>query len=77
MRSLPVMVYAERLRAFGESEEKPDPIEVTGVELRIDERILPLNRLGSFDFYAGLAKIKSRSPRFDSITGYAGLIYRP
>jgi hypothetical protein len=77
VRSFPVMVYTERLRAFSASDEKPDPIEVTGVELRIDERILPLNRLGSFDFYAGLAKIRSRSPRFDSTRGYAGLIYRP
>ena len=77
LRSLPVTAYTERLRAFRESDEKPDPIEVTGIELRIDERILPLNRLGSFDFYAGVAKIKSRAPRFDSTRGYAGVIYRP
>ena len=48
-----------------------------GAELRVDERVLPITFPGDLAFYAGVAKIKSASPRFDSTRGYAGLLYRP
>jgi hypothetical protein len=52
-------------------------VRVFGAELRIDERLLPVNFSGELAFYAGVAKIRSTSPRFDSTRGYAGLLYRP
>ncbi|HXM76181.1 MAG TPA: hypothetical protein VN971_05340, partial [Thermoanaerobaculia bacterium] len=71
--SWPLSLYAERWRAWSGA-VRPDPIRVEGVELRLD-------RLGSLadslSLYAGAARVRSRSPRFDSIRGYAGLIYRP
>lgn len=77
LSSLPVVVYGERLRARDPGADEPDPVRVLGVELRVDERILPVAFPGELAFYAGVAKIKSSSPRFDSTRGYAGLMYRP
>jgi hypothetical protein len=77
VRELPVVVYGERLRAWNDGSEKPRPVRVFGAELRIDERLLPVNFSGELAFYAGVAKIRSTSPRFDSTRGYAGLLYRP
>ncbi len=77
LAALPIVVYGERLRAWNPGGEKPDPVRVLGAELRIDERILPIPFPGDLAFYAGVAKIKSESPRFDSTRGYAGLLYRP
>lgn len=77
LSSLPVVVYGERLRARDPGDQKPDPVRVLGVELRVDERLLPVTFPGELAFYAGVAKIKSSSPRFDSTRGYAGLLYRP
>jgi hypothetical protein len=77
LRGLPVVVYWERLRAWDPDGEKPRPVRVFGVELRIDERLLPVEFSGDLAFYAGVAKIRSTSPRFDSTRGYAGLLYRP
>jgi hypothetical protein len=75
--SLPVVVYSERLRAWDPSARKPDPVRVFGAELRVDERLLPVTFPGELAFYAGVAKIRSSTPRFDSTRGYAGLLYRP
>jgi hypothetical protein len=77
LRDVPVVVYGERLRAWNEGAEKPRPVRVFGAELRIDERLLPAAFSGELAFYAGVAKIRSTSPRFDSTRGYAGLLYRP
>jgi hypothetical protein len=77
LREVPVAIYGERLRAWNESAEKPRPVRVFGAELRIDERLLPDAFSGELAFYAGVAKIRSTSPRFDSTRGYAGLLYRP
>ena len=71
--SLPLSFYAERWRAWSGA-VRPDPIRLEGVELRLD-RLVPL--ADSLSLYAGAARVRSRSPRFDSIRGYAGLIYRP
>jgi hypothetical protein len=72
-----LVLYGERLRAWSASETKPDPVRVFGAELRIDERMLPVSVPGDLALYAGVAKIRSSSPRFDSTRGYAGLLYRP
>ncbi len=77
LSSLPIILYGERLRAWNPGAEKPDPVRVFGAELRVDERLLPITFPGDLAFYAGVAKIKSASPRFDSTRGYAGLLYRP
>lgn len=77
LAQLPLVVYAERLRAWTPDADKPEPVRVLGAELRIDERILPAPLSGDFAFYAGVAKVRSTSPRFDSTRGYAGLLYRP
>ena len=72
-----LVLYGERLRAWTPSQAKPDPVRVYGAELRVDERILPVSVPGDLAIYAGVAKIRSSSPRFDSTRGYAGLLYRP
>jgi hypothetical protein len=71
------VLYGERLRAWTPAAGKPDPVRVFGAELRIDERVLPISVPGGLALYAGVAKIRSSSPRFDSTRGYAGLLYRP
>jgi hypothetical protein len=76
-RGVPVVLYGERLRAWNERGETPRPVRVFGAEVRIDERLLPVSFSGELAFYAGVAKIRSTSPRFDSTRGYAGLLYRP
>jgi hypothetical protein len=76
-RAVPLVLYAESLRAWNPDLTKPRPVRVYGVELRIDERLLPTMFSGDLAFYAGVAKIRSTSPRFDSTRGYAGLLYRP
>ena len=73
----PLVLYGERLRAWDHNRQKPRPVTVVGAEIRIDERSLPISLSGDFSFYAGVARIKSSSPRFDSVRGYAGLLFRP
>lgn len=70
-------LYAERLRAWTPPAGKPGAVRVFGAELRVDARLLPISVPGDLAFYAGVAKIRSSSPRFDSTRGYAGLLYRP
>ena len=72
----PLLLYAERLRAWDSGAEKPDWIRLEGVELRL-ERLIPSDLAGPLSLYAGIARVRSREPRFDSMRGYAGLIYRP
>jgi hypothetical protein len=45
--------------------------------MRFDESLLCLPALGSFDFYAGVARIESRTPSFQSTRLYAGVVYHP
>jgi hypothetical protein len=72
----PLVLYAERMRAWSSGAEKPDWIRLEGVELRL-ERLIPADILGPLSLYLGLARVRSREPRFDSTRGYAGLVYRP
>ena len=71
------VLYGEELRAWTPASGKPDPVRVFGAELRVDERLLPISVPGDLAFYAGVAKIRSNSPRFDATRAYAGLLYRP
>jgi len=72
----PLLFYAERLRAWNGGAEKPGWIRLEGIEGRL-ERLIPEGIAGSLSFYLGVARVRSRDPRFDSIRGYAGLIIRP
>ena len=72
----PLVLYAERMRAWSSGAEKPDWIRLEGIEGRL-ERLLPADLFGPISFYLGLARVRSQEPRFDSVRGYAGLIYRP
>jgi hypothetical protein len=72
----PLVLYAERMRAWTSGGEKPDWIRLEGIELRL-ERLIPADILGPLSLYLGAARVRSREPRFDSVRGYAGLIYRP
>jgi hypothetical protein len=72
----PLVLYAERMRAWNSGSEKPDWIRLEGIEARL-ERLVPAEVLGPFSLYAGLARVRSVQPRFDSIRGYGGLILRP
>jgi hypothetical protein len=75
-RDLPLLFYAERLRAWNGGAPKPDWIRLEGFELRL-ERIVPAEIIGPFSLYAGVARVRSQEPRFDSVRGYGGLIIRP
>ena len=72
----PLVLYAERLRAWNGGSEKPDWIRLEGIEARF-ERLIPPEILGPFSLYAGVARVRCYEPRFDSIRGYGGLILRP
>ena len=72
----PLLFYAERWRAWSSGTGRPAPIRLEGIEARL-ESLIPLDLPDSLSLYAGAARVRSRSPRFDSIRGYAGLIYRP
>jgi hypothetical protein len=72
----PLVLYAERMRAWNRGNEKPDWIRMEGIEARLD-RLVPPEILPAFSFYAGVARVRSYQPRFDSIRGYGGLIFRP
>ena len=72
----PLVLYAERMRAWSGGEPKPAWIRLEGIEARF-ERLIPRDLAGPLSLYLGVARVRSREPRFDSIRGYAGLIYRP
>lgn len=72
----PFLFYAERWRAWDRGAPRPDPLRLEGVEIRLD-RLIPLDLPQSLSAYAGAARVRSTTPRFDSVRGYAGLIYRP
>jgi hypothetical protein len=75
-RGLPLLLYAERLRAWTPGAEKPEPVGLAGAELRL-ERLVPLELPDSLSFYVGVARIRSEQPYVSSTQGYGGLIYRP
>ena len=70
-----VTFYAEQQRAW-EPGPKPPPVKVYGGELRLG-RLIPRELGKGLDLYAGVAKVESAAPAFDSWRGYAGMIYRP
>jgi len=70
-----VTLYAEQQRAW-EAGPKPPPVKVYGGELRLG-RLIPAVLGEGLDLYAGVAKIESSAPAFDTWRGYAGMIYRP
>jgi WD40-like Beta Propeller Repeat len=72
----PLVLYAERMRAWSFDAEKPDWIRLEGIELRL-ERLIPAELTAPLSLYVGVARVRSREPRFDSTRGYAGLLYRP
>jgi hypothetical protein len=72
----PLVLYAERMRAWSSGAEKPDWIRLEGIELRL-ERLIPPDIIGPLSLYLGAARVRSREPRFDSTRGYAGLLIRP
>jgi len=72
----PLLLFAERWRAWSGGGPTPEPIRLEGIEARL-ERLVPLDLPESLSFYAGVARVRSATPRFDSIRGYAGLVYRP
>jgi hypothetical protein len=74
--SSPLVLYAERMRAWNAGAERPDWIRVEGIELRL-ERLIPQDVAGNVSLYLGIARARSREPRFDSTRGYAGLLVRP
>jgi hypothetical protein len=72
----PLVLYAERMRAWASGAARPDWIRLEGVELRL-ERLIPADLAGPLSLYVGAARVRSREPRFDSTRGYAGLLVRP
>jgi hypothetical protein len=72
----PLVLYAERMRAWDSGFERPSWIRLEGIEARF-ERLIPADIAGPLSLYLGLARVRGREPRFDSIRGYAGLTLRP
>lgn len=74
---LPLVVYAESLRAWAPGLPRPGDVRVAGAELRL-ERLVPRELMPeTFSLYVGVARVRSREPRVSSTQGYGGLIYRP
>ncbi len=73
----PMSLFYQRTRAWSSTQGKPDAVRIYGAELRFDESLLRSLVLGSFDFYAGVARIESREPSFASTRLYAGVVYHP
>jgi hypothetical protein len=75
--SMPASLFYERARAWTSDEGKPDAVKLYGAEMRFDGSLVPFNALGSFDFYAGIARIESLVPSFKSTRLYTGIVYHP
>jgi hypothetical protein len=75
--SVPASLFYERVRAWSTPADRPDAVTLYGAEMRFDGTLLPFAALGSFDFYAGIARIKSRLPSFSSTRLYTGIVYHP
>ncbi len=72
----PLVLYGEWLRAWNPGFARPDPVRVAGAEARL-ERLIPAEFGRSISFRVGAAWIQSAAPRFDTVRGYADLIFRP
>ncbi len=75
--SLPMALFYERARAWTLRADAPDAVKLYGAELRFDGSLLPFSALGSFNFYAGIARIESRLPSFARTRLYTGIVYHP
>jgi hypothetical protein len=76
-REFPMSLFYERARAWTPGLEKPEPVILYGAEMRFDDSRASGIAIGSFDFFAGIARIRSRTPAFASTRLYAGIVYRP
>ncbi len=72
----PLVLYGEWLRAWNPGSPRPVPVRVAGAEARLD-RLIPAEFGRSVSFRVGAAWIQSAAPRFDTVRGYADLIFRP
>ncbi len=72
----PLVLYGEWLRAWNPGSLRPQPVRVAGAEARL-ERLIPAEFGRSVSFRVGAAWIQSAAPRFDTVRGYADLIFRP
>ena len=74
---IPLVLYAERLRAFDPSAPRPDWVRVEGAELRL-EQLVPAELLPKgFALYVGVGRVRSDAPALRTTQGYGGLVYRP
>ena len=71
---IPVVVYAEWLRAW--SAARPGPVRVVGAEVRL-ERLIPAEFGRTVTFHIGGGWIVSDAPWIRAGRGYAQLVYRP
>ena len=77
--ALPLLLYAERLRAWdpNAAAARPGAVRVAGAELRL-ERLVPEElRPDGLALYVGVARVRSDQPHLATTQGYGGLIYRP
>ncbi len=72
----PIVLYGEWLRAWSAGELRTDPVRAAGAEARL-ERLVPAEFGRTLTFRVGAAWIDSTTPRFQTVRGYADLIYRP
>jgi len=73
---VPVVLYAEWLRAWSGGAARPDPVRVAGAEVRL-ERLIPEEFGRAVTFHVGGGWIVSDTPSFHTARGYAQLVYRP
>ena len=73
---VPLVLYAEWLRAWSGGSARPDPVRVAGAEVRL-ERLIPAEFGRAVTFHVGGGWIVSETPSIRAARGYAQLIYRP
>ncbi len=73
---VPLVLYAEWLRAWSGGSARPGPVRVAGAEVRL-ERLIPAEFGRAVTFHVGGGWIVSKTPSIRAARGYAQLIYRP
>ena len=75
--TVPIVLYADWARAWdGPGVPRPEPVRVTGAEVRLD-RLIPPEFGRAVTCRVGGGWIVSDAPRIRAARGYAQLVYRP
>jgi hypothetical protein len=76
LEAVPLVLYAEWLRAWSGGQIRPDLVRVAGAELRL-ERLIPIELPRPLEFHLGIARLEGDTPRIRATRFHASLVYRP